>query len=165
MKWPNDFDQVASTYDLLVWLVFGNRLEQAYSYYLSEISMDSHVLIVGGGTGKILKRLEPGIFVDYVDNSGQMLARSVRYAGDSTSLIHADYLMHDPARQYDYIIFPFFLDLFASSNLERIIEHAKGQLKPEGKLIVTDFQPTRKWRHKLLIRAMHLFFRIFARYS
>ena len=57
MEQPVSFQRVASFYDSLAKLVFGKSIRQAQQHYLTEIREGSRVLIVGGGTGWILKDL------------------------------------------------------------------------------------------------------------
>ena len=45
------------------------------------------------------------------------------------------------------------------NNLERIVEQINRLLRPEGKLIVIDFEGENRW-HQLLITLMYLFFRL-----
>ena len=163
MKRVNDFDGVACFYDLLARLVFGNTIIEASSHYLSKLSAGDSILIVGGGTGKILKDIPAGVNVDYVEYSAQMLKRSQRYSREEIRFIQGDFFEVELKGNYDYVVFPFFLDLFSDEKIRKAIYKVRLLLKPSGKLIVTDFQSTHHFFQKLLISSMILFFRVSAR--
>lgn len=150
-----NFDFVSSFYDGLARVVFGSSLEEAYRWHLQGIDADKKVLIVGGGTGKILEQLKnQEIF--YVEKSKGMLSKINHELSPKADFIKIDYLDYKPTDLFDYILFPFFLDCFHKENLMKVLGKARTELKPEGKLIVTDFDLEQS--NPLLLRIMHLFF-------
>lgn len=157
----NDFNTIAPIYDALARIAFGRSLDRAQQSFLSHVEPNAKVLIVGGGTGKILEWLPEGLDlqIDYVEMSQGMLRKaSARVSKDNqVQFICQD--IREVRGQYDIIIANFFLDCFSSKDLESILSHLKGLLDPKGKLLVTDFYPTNVWHHKLLIKSMHWFFR------
>ena len=100
------FDRVASFYDRLVNLVFGNSLHEAQSLHLSEIESGESVLVIGGGTGSILSEIPEGAMVTYLDASEQMTTAAKKYPADEYLTI--DFLEWDVERKFDWIIAPFF---------------------------------------------------------
>ncbi len=156
----NNFNFIAPFYDRLARIVFGRSIENATYHFLSEIQEDSAVLILGGGTGKILSSIPKCEKVTYLEKSEKMINRAKTHKVDmDMEFINKDFLAFDAKHSYDFIICPFFLDCFNEKNLDEVINQIDGLIKTDGKLLVTDFQATRK---QLLIRLMHLFFRIFA---
>ncbi|MBO3698906.1 class I SAM-dependent methyltransferase [Roseivirga sp. E12] len=158
----NDFDKIAPLYDLLANLAFGKTLERAQKTYLHKIEPASKLLIVGGGTGKIIQWIPEGLDlkIDYVELSGRMLdrARSRLSKGNEIDFVHGD--AREQEGSYDVIIANFFLDCFSTSQLEQVLMHVKNQLNSAGSLLITDFYPSDRPRHKLLLKTMHWFFRV-----
>ncbi|MEP5106138.1 MAG: methyltransferase type 12, partial [Ekhidna sp.] len=63
----NDFDFVAPIYDRLSKLVFGKSLIKAQAYHLKVIGDKDRVLILGGGTGKLLEFIPKSGELDFVE--------------------------------------------------------------------------------------------------
>ncbi|WP_370088900.1 class I SAM-dependent methyltransferase [Ekhidna sp.] len=154
----NDFDFIAPFYDRLSKMVFGKSLIEAQSMHLNEIDSKDRVLILGGGTGKILEHIPNCERIDYVEKSKKMLKLAKkRMVNRHTDFIHSDFLDYTSDRKYDIIICPFFLDCFGERNLRSVLVKCKGMLKVNGSLFVTDFHPERAKRTLLMI--MHWFFK------
>ena len=158
----NNFDHIAPVYDTLASIVFGNTLQQAQCAYLDRISPDAKVLIIGGGNGYILRQLlsvKPGVVVDYVEASQQMLKRSGSKIppGASVNFVHGTE-GNIPGNVYDCIITNFFLDVFSLTELRRVVFLLKGKLASNGQWLCTDFQSTNRWNHRALLWLMHRFF-------
>ena len=153
----NDFDFVAPFYDRLSKLFFGKSLIKAQAYHLKVIGDKDRVLILGGGTGKLLEYIPKSGELDFVEKSVRMLDRAKRrkFHG-SINFIQADFLEFDTDKGYDVIICPFFLDCFDSTNLRRVIAKCKNLLKPSGRLIVADFN--HDVSNRLILKLMHMFF-------
>ena len=88
-----------------------------------------------------------------------MIQRAKTRKRKGVNFIHQDFLDAKTEKRYSFVICPFFLDLFNQNNLERIVEQINRLLRPEGKLIVIDFEGENRW-HQLLITLMYLFFRL-----
>jgi ubiquinone/menaquinone biosynthesis C-methylase UbiE len=155
---PN-FNIIASFYDFLVRMVFGSTLWEAQRLHLSIVKPADRVLIIGGGTGRILSWLPLDCQITYVEPSSNMIRLAKRRGNRSVEFVQSDYLNYSDDVKYDIIICPFVLDVFAANELERVLEKLKGQLSEDGKLMVTDFRQTKHWNHKMLIKVMLLFFR------
>ena len=159
----NQFDHVAPVYDLLSAMVFGNELMVAQCFFLDRLSENDKVLIVGGGTGKILKH--PAFVrtsnINFLEISEGMIKRARRYSKslDDVNFIHADFFQH--SGRYDFIICNFFLDCFNEEYLAKACQQLRLMLNPNGRLVVTDFQKTSRVKHRLLLKAMLSFFRLF----
>lgn len=166
MKQNGGFDAVAGIYDTLSFLVFGNVLRKAQRSFLNELPQKGHILIIGGGTGWILKEVLsrcPELSIDYVEASGKMLSLSRNQISpeDNVTFIHGTEL-DIPERCYDCIITNFFLDVFSSEQLMNTMKLLRGRLAVHGIWLCTDFRDTGKGRHRFLIWLMHRFFHLFA---
>ena len=153
-----NFNSLAPIYDRLVHLVFGCRLWKAQEYHLHKIQPTHSVLILGGGTGRIMKWLTD-CNVTYLEMSESMIAKAKK--NGTANFICADYLHVDLERTFDWIICPFFLDCFPERDLITVLEKIKSQLKSDGQLIVTDFEE-KTLGQKFLVKSMIVFFRVFA---
>lgn len=154
------FDFIAPVYDFLKRLVFGNTLENAISSSINVIQPDDQVLIVGGGTGKILDSMQHVKEIDFMDVSSVMISRSKKHKSPGIRFINQDFL-EGINKKYDIIMFPFFLDVFGPENLQKAIAIARKSLNQGGKLLVIDFQKSGHIWNDLLIRLMYLFFHNF----
>lgn len=157
----NNFDRVAPIYDRLVRLVFGNKLWQAQRIHLDKIKATDRVLILGGGTGRILEWM-PDCEIDYLEKSGKMIELARRKGG--ANFINADFLNHDLDSTYDWVVCPFFLDCFNDEELDQCLVKIRHVLKKDGRMIVTDFRVS-KPPQRMLVWTMLIFFRIVTRLS
>lgn len=146
-------------------MVFGRSLERAQAAFLTELRPKANVLIVGGGTGKILELLPEGLDlqIDYVEMSKSMLERAKnRFSkGNHVQLICEDIRM--VKGQYDFVITNFFLDCFEGDKLDGVMVHIYALLKEDGYWLVTDFAPPVNARQRILLWTMHTFFQLVAR--
>lgn len=160
-----NFDSVASFYDRLSKLVFGNTLLEAQCHFLNTIPPNSTVLILGGGSGELLQRLldaQPLCRVYYVDASAKMISLTQKRVGDVTNVTFIRGTENDipAAVRVDVVITNFYLDLFSELTLQRVVEKIKSHLKPEGIWLATDFVKTSRIADKLLLKLMYIFFRV-----
>lgn len=156
----NDFDFIAPIYDRLGKVVFKDQLFQSQIHFLNQITQEDKVLILGGGSGKLLELFSVGCHVDFLEKSLKMMhiAQSRSYHAH-VNFINADFLQARLTMKYDVIVAPFFLDCFGEESLKQVVIKLKEHLENSGILIVTDFQkPT-----SLLVRLMHVFFRLVSR--
>jgi len=161
------FDRLAPYYDPLTRLVFGKAMIDSQVQFLSLVRSGSKVLVVGGGTGKILKKLSaiPGIAITYVDASVEMINRAKDQIDNSecTTFYHTTINDFSINGQFDYIITPFFLDLFNELSLKLVMIKLHGYLKEDGLWLFTDFRlgsGLRKLWQLPLLMLMLIFFRL-----
>ena len=164
----NDFDGIAPFYDFLGRLVFGNELLKSQAHYLEEIKAGSKILLIGGGTGKILKefeKLEIPLSIDYIEKSEKMLLRSKALAPFENLAVNFIQGDHNgiPKTDYNVIFTAFFLDVFDSDTLGTVIQKLDQVSGREAIWIVTDFIRTRKHWQRILIYTMYRFFRLLTR--
>lgn len=153
------FNLIAPIYDRLVWVVFGMVLWKAQKHHLTKIKANDSVLILGGGTGKILKDVQSNA-ITFVDSSSKMIDLAQR--NGKAEFVQMDYLKPELDQKFDWVICPFFLDCFKEQNLTLVLEKIKLNLHETGRLIVVDFLPQKGIR-KFMIWIMILFFKLFSR--
>ncbi len=158
----NDFDAVAGYYDLLARLVFGRAIDRSQEVYIHSIPAGAKIVILGGGTGRILEylyRSRPDIHVTFVDASARMLARAKRRPrlpgiefvhGTENSL---------PEGRYDVAMAPFFLDMFPDERMSKVIAEVSRHLGGDSQWIISDFVDTNRWWQRAMLRVMFVFFR------
>jgi tRNA (cmo5U34)-methyltransferase len=160
----NDFDSVAFIYDHLAKLIFGGSIIESQKYFLNKIPERANILILGGGTGRILKELfkiRNDVTVCYIEASAKMIARAKEKSinDDRVQFILGTESDIPPESQYDLIITNFYLDLFSGESLQIVIRKIKKSLAPHARWIVTDFDDDRWWQ-KAMLKAMYFFFRL-----
>ncbi|AKD01997.1 class I SAM-dependent methyltransferase [Pontibacter korlensis] len=165
------FHYVASFYDALARLVYGEALQQAQLALLPFLSQQARVLVIGGGTGWILEQLlqtQKQLDILYLDAAPAMLQRAQqkyeRYQKPQNC--HVSFRLGteqelQPQEQFDVIITPFLLDLFPPSRLQQLMTRLTAALKAHGKWLFADFWPVEQpppWWQQILIRGMYTFF-------
>ena len=162
----NRFNWIAGFYDFLARLVFGRSLYEAQCFFLKDLKSSRRVLIIGGGTGWILRELlslNTNCEVDYIEASSKMLEKARGQISDSdkgrVKFIHGTEQDIDIDGLYDGVITNFFLDLFGAS-LDEVIQKIRGSLSRKTTWIVTDFADQQKWWHQLMLNGMYAFFRL-----
>lgn len=160
MSAERGFDGVAWCYDPLARLVFGREMVDSQTHYLGSIPPGSSVLILGGGTGWIVDELlerSPDCSVWYIEASRKMLQKARRRGKSGrVHFIHGSW-QDLPARQFDVVVTNYFLDLFTSKTLGKMIPVIAGSLHSDGLWLATDFTGDSKW-HRIMLRAMYWFF-------
>src|SRR4051812_19943989 len=113
----NGFDRLAPVYDKLAGLVFGKAIVDAQLIFLDEVRAGDRVLILGGGTGWVLKELlrrQPACEVWYVDSSQRMIELATRNCGNPSNVHFVlGTELSIPTMLFDVVIMNFFLDLFS----------------------------------------------------
>ena len=166
MNLLNRFDKVANIYDPLKRLVFGRAIHDSEVCFLDSIEREAKVLILGGGSGEMLRTLlqrNADCTVWYVEASGRMLELARGNAAGHTSrvlFIHGTESSLQSDIQFDVIITNFFLDLFPEKKIKAITEIIHKHLANNGYWIITDFVNRRKWWQGVLLSAMYGFFKL-----
>ncbi|MEO7989565.1 MAG: class I SAM-dependent methyltransferase [Chryseolinea sp.] len=162
---PDGFDKIASIYDRLARLVFGDAIQKAQEYFLNDIFSESRILILGGGTGALLAKLlelKPACEVWYIEASGKMLELSKEKTNhsDRVHFIQGTENSIPSEIRFDVVITNFYLDLFTEEVLDSVLEKIQNVCKPEALWFVTDFIDRKKWWQFVLLKIMYSFFRI-----
>jgi ubiquinone/menaquinone biosynthesis C-methylase UbiE len=158
------FDHIAGLYDILARIVFGEHIVHAQHYFLKDIADGSKVLILGGGTGWLLAELlsrNPNAEVWYVEASQQMIALSREKINDKGNVhfIHGTEQDIPAEISVDMVITNFYLDLFSSEALAKILPEITTRMKENTRWIATDFVYQGKWWQSALLQIMYWFFR------
>ncbi len=162
---PNSFDRVAPVYDKLSNLVFGRSMAMAQTLYLRDIPKGAKVLILGGGTGLLLKELlaiNSTCLVWYVDASSKMIELAKRRIPKSLNciyFIHGTEMSIPLDTTFDIVITHFYLDLFSTASCNLAIEKIKTALHLKSKWLVTDFINSTWWQ-RMMLTVMYKFFRM-----
>jgi len=166
------FDLVAPIYDWVLWLFFGRSIDRFQTQFIRETPHSKRVLIVGGGTGKILKmfleKTDESHLV-YAEYSQKMLERAKARLLPAEKK-RVDFVRHssDATGSFDCIVLPFILDCYMEPTLTGMLHDLKKQLNNSGQIVFFDFnldpdqgyQPS-VWKPRF-IDLLYLFFRITA---
>jgi hypothetical protein len=163
----NGFDAIAKIYDRLARIVFGKSIRDAQLYFIHQIPDNSNILILGGGTGWILKAIlevKPASRIWYVEASSKMISLSREYTKGNNNIyfIHGTENDIPTNENYDVVITNFYFDLFTDEKLPDVINKILPTLKNECKWIVTDFVDEGKWWQRTMLKLMYCFFAITA---
>lgn len=169
------FNLLARPYRFLECAVFGDRLQRARCAHIESFLEAERILLLGEGDGRFLEMLlMAGCGADIIccDISTTMLGLARKRAGkkeDKVRFIAGDIRnLHLPEDfRPDVVGAHFFLDCFSERELVDIVRNIEAVSMPGGKVVVTDFklpEGNRLWRFRsrLLITLMLLFFRVFA---
>jgi ubiquinone/menaquinone biosynthesis C-methylase UbiE len=163
----NNYDAIAPYYDALSRLVFFRAQLNAQIRQLVFIPPNSHVLIVGGGTGWILEEIAKvhsgGLTITYVEISEKMLDLSRKRAikGNSVTFVHAAAEDFKTAIKYDVLLTAFLFDNFNGEKIDYVFNELNHLLRPDGYWLFCDFYyekgTGKNWKWYLL-KMMYLFF-------
>ncbi len=167
MRVRNDFDRIAPYYDLLARMVFRQCLLESQSLFLPLIPAGSKILILGGGTGRILPTLlnrNPEM-ITYLEPSEKMLAlaRTQVSSQSKVNFVKGSFQNLPINELYDIIITPFVLDIFSFPELRQCMVKLSSVLSLSGAWIFTDFHissSTNRFWQVPLVNLMYWFFRI-----
>lgn len=161
------FDFVAPFYRRLETLVFGEQLQAARCAFVRQIGDPQRALVVGDGDGRFLAELlrtRPALKVDYLDSSAHMLELARARAGsERVRFLHADVREAVlPDGHYDLVVTHFFLDCFTEGSLREVVQILSAAASDGAVWLVADFRDNQRWLGRLLLAAMHFFFRLIA---
>jgi len=168
----HSFSPVAAIYDSLARLVFGRKLQEAQAANLIYIKDNSRILIIGGGSGWILQQVlkaTQNSKIIYLEASSNMLQQTKKRNQNISFNNKIEYRLGtedsiEKEEKFDFIVANFFFDLFSPDYLKMIMLKLYNALAPTGSFLITDFilpvNSKAKWRSRLLLKSMYLFFRI-----
>lgn len=161
----NTFDRIASLYDLLARIVFGGAIHRSQLHFLGAVGPGASVLILGGGSGALLRDLltvNPTCRVCYIEASSAMLDLAARKVSDqfrgNVSFIHGTEDSVPGGTVFDAIITNFFLDLFNEEALAALGKKLDVRLRGDGLWLVSDFVDGKKRWQRLMLWIMYRFF-------
>jgi ubiquinone/menaquinone biosynthesis C-methylase UbiE len=161
-----NYNNSAWFYDKLSALIYGRALIDAQVYLLHFIPANANILIVGGGTGRILEEITQihpsGLEITYVEIAVDMMTLSKRRNTGRNEVVFINDAIENvslPAA-FDIVITAFLFDNFNQQTLTKIFVHLHTRLKTNGLWLNADFQLTGKWWQSALLKLMFLFFKI-----
>jgi ubiquinone/menaquinone biosynthesis C-methylase UbiE len=161
----NRFNWLSRHYDLLTRLVFGKAIYDSQVHFLSLIRPGAHVLILGGGSGELLRPLSsknPHCKVWYVEASSGMLVLATEKTGEkfrkNVQFIHGTEESIPEGVMFDAIITNFFLDLYPVNTLLVLCHQIVPKLHDGGLWLVSDFVDGGKWWQRIMLWLMYRFF-------
>jgi ubiquinone/menaquinone biosynthesis C-methylase UbiE len=158
------YDVIASFYDNLSTLVFGNAVKRSQRFLINFIKEESNVLIIGGGTGWIIEELSTinSLKITYIDSSERMISRAKeRNTGNNNvEFINKSIFDFELVTKYDVVITPFLFDNFSGESIEIIIDKINKNLQQNALWLHVDFSTNNKsiWQN-ILVKLMYIFFR------
>jgi len=161
-----NYNNSAWFYDRLSALVYGKALIKAQVYLLEFIEPGNKILLVGGGTGRILEEIAKtypsGLEITYVEIAPKMVELSKeRNCGRNAVIFITDAVENvNLSDDFDVVFTPFLFDNFKEENFQKLFAHIHQSLKSGGLWLNTDFQLTGKWWQHILLRSMFIFFRL-----
>lgn len=161
-----NYNNAAWFYDSLSRLVYGKALINAQVYLLRYIPASSNILIVGGGTGRILEEItkiqSSGLDIAYVEVAPKMITASKKRnsGGNHVTFINEAIENVSFAADFDVVISSFLFDSFTEQTLQLVFNRIHALLKPGGLWLYCDFQQTGKWWQKVFLKSMFWFFKI-----
>jgi cyclopropane fatty-acyl-phospholipid synthase-like methyltransferase len=161
----NNFDRIAFAYDSLSKLVFGGAIKKSQLHYLAILKPKSSVLILGGGTGWLLKELTaqyPNANICYIEASGKMLnlSKALIKNHEHIRFIHGTESNIPQGSKFDVVITNFYLDLFTTKSLQHVIDKINTVTTADTVWLVSDFITPETWWQKILMKLMYRFFKI-----
>ena len=158
------YDRLAKHYDFLSRLVFGTSQIRAQTEQLIYIENCKRILIVGGGTGWILKHIDSvtaPLQITFLDTSAKMLglAKTVK-THHLVEFVHDDIAHYHTNVVFDAVLTPFLFDNFNDLKAKAVFQRIAELLMPSGLWLYTDFKLAGKWWQISLLKTMYWFFRV-----
>jgi tRNA (cmo5U34)-methyltransferase len=156
------FNKLSPIYDWLAKTILGKNIGQSQLEMLGQLSNCKHILILGGGTGWILKHIRfhcPLAILDFIDLSPSMVARARKRLPEDHSInFIVGTIENISTKKYDGVITNFYLDMFSEASLEKMIDQILNVLMPRSSWLVVDFVNKTR-RQSILLWIMYCFFR------
>lgn len=162
----SNYNHIAWIYDWLAKIVFGRKQELAMQAFLNIIPDTAKILVVGGGTGKIidyLQNLNKYLKIDFVEPSANMMRQAKKRDHSQLQINFCQQSILDfKTVDYDVVLTNFFFDQFTHGQCQLILQHLKPKLRSNGILIFSDFININHIWDKLITRLMFYFFQLTA---
>lgn len=162
------FNVLAPVYDWCVKLVFGSRVDALQKAAIQALSPTEDCLIIGGGTGKILRyALDHNLANRYVyaELSTKMISRTKdRLTNQELANVKFTTDCNSEKTRYDVIILPFVLDCYSELQVSETIDNLKMKLAQNATVLVIDFNEetlngfSPSWVQKVFLKFLYLFF-------
>jgi ubiquinone/menaquinone biosynthesis C-methylase UbiE len=154
------FDRLAPVYDLAARLFPNDGLRRTAEAMLPVVTEQDRVLVLGGGTGRILRTLlarRPEGVV-WVDTSRAMTdrARTRCPAGSPVDFRVGGLERLAPDETFDVEVLPFVLDLYEGDRLREVVARLTSHLAPGGSVLLAEFE---RRRARALVAVLYSGFR------
>lgn len=147
-------------------MVYGNAIRRAQRIHLTALQGAHNILVVGGGTGAILKELlsaDPAPKIFYAEASQRMLQLAAERLSYEERLrvtfFHGTDRSLPQNIRVEAIIIHFFVDMFNEKDLMPVLQRLHSILAPGGQLVCADFIDDTWWQRAML-KVMYAFFRV-----
>lgn len=166
------FDSLTPVYDACVYLVFKNTFNDLQHEALSSIGSVENCLIIGGGSGQILRSaidLNIARQYHYCELSEKMIAKTKnRLSPEENQQVHfcADY--NSINQSIDLILLPFVLDCYPTPVVSEMLTKLKKLSNQKGQVLIIDFNEEEISGFKpnsiqrLFLKLLYFFFKVFA---
>ena len=164
-----NYDKIAPIYDTLSKLVFNRSQLLGQIEQLKNLSDNQHILICGGGSGKILDeisiRMPRGIQILYLDSSQKMIeiAKTRNRGSNIIEFVCQDILDFETDKSFDIIITSFFFDNFPENKAICVFTKLDNLLVNNGLWFQNDFTLSSNkgiWWKSIMLKIMYLFFNL-----
>lgn len=164
-----NYDKIAPIYDMLSKLVFNRSQLLGQIEQLKNLSDNQHILICGGGSGKILDeisiRMPRGIQILYLDSSQKMIeiAETRNRGSNIIEFVCQDILDFETDKSFDIIITSFFFDNFPENKAICVFTKLDNLLVNNGLWFQNDFTHSSNkwiWWKSIMLKIMYLFFNL-----
>lgn len=157
----DDYGLLASSYQLISRLVFGNDLLEANRSFWN-IEESCRVLIIGGGDGTAYRGISPLIRGEFWDLSPKMARLAAKNLASTSISVRTGSWPGEG--EFDRIFLPFVLDTMTDSDIGTLLSQIKTALKPGGAVVVSDFFAPVYFSQRILQQLMISTFRIVVRH-
>ena len=140
----NNYHLISEYYDLLADVWSAGSIHKANSYVINKSHSYRRLLIIGPGTCRGFHKLpQDNSHIYLIDNSPEMLEKSYEELKDFNpsclKISIQDFRNHVPEEKYDFIWFPFLLNVFKPKEVITILNMSKSWLSPFGRVYISDF--------------------------
>ena len=168
-----NYSLLASSYSFWEYLLLGRQLQRCSQTNIGEFASASKALLLGDGNGRFSTHLLtqfPEIQITSIDSSSSMLKQAKKWRGNARTKEDRIHNIQQNILEcsvnhasFDVVVAQFFFDGFEQAQLELIAEKISGGLKPNGKLLVSEFHiPTDtrigNWRARVTLRLLYSIF-------
>lgn len=172
------FNVLCPAYDFISTLFFGKSLINSQTYFITELTKVKSVLILGGGTGKLLLELMKQDIAEsyyYLDISESMIQKSKRkvlrkFPEKARQVIFecGSYQNINSYDSFDLIITPYVLDCFPEKEIREVMFLLNTKLKSNGQWLFVDFNISKNsavatFISSITIKLLYYFFNIFCK--
>jgi ubiquinone/menaquinone biosynthesis C-methylase UbiE len=139
-----DHDSISSIYNQFTDAVSLNQTAMTKAYLVEFVENERSVLEIGCGNGDMgISIAKKGLRVTGLDISKNMIRnaqrKSINNGLTNIRFEQTDFLSYDTDEKFDYVILPYFLNIFPDEEVvKRILKKAISYMKPGGYILIAD---------------------------